>query len=527
MASHESTADGAVLRFFVYLGGIQPAPGSTPGSGDEVELVVEGTANRTRTAIVLAVAAVVTIGVLAIRSCADPEPEPAAGTSASSAPSQPPLAVSSRVVFAITPGTFAEGEVKRIVGERVTVAHEFGGESTETTIDRSHVVPPSAAAANPRVGEYLLTRAKPKHWQACRVEAIDGARVHCSDPGGRRLERDPAELLRPSVRLQKEMARYRELHARYRAFDAGLRAAGKPQAPPGYEPEPGDQVIAHRSGTGWYAGTVVRIDGTRAELDWSAPTADKTVSIYDLVPLPKEPQVAAPGQYCLVRPDVSTKLWKPHKVIREADKGSYELMDREGTRRRAAATGILPLAQRGGPERPPDAGFVVTPPEVVDAMLELAEVGRTDVVYDLGCGDGRVLIAAAKKYGARAVGYDIDPARVAESRQNARQQGVEHLVRVEVADIFTVDLSGATVVTLYLGEELNTRLLPQLRRLAPGVRVVSHAFTIRGLPPERSITVPTRTPTRAMPVREGPAPPPGARVFLWRAPLGEPDAATP
>jgi SAM-dependent methyltransferase len=101
---------------------------------------------------------------------------------------------------------------------------------------------------------------------------------------------------------------------------------------------------------------------------------------------------------------------------------------------------------------------VPTPQPVVDKMLELAEVKAGDVVYDLGCGDGRIVVTAAKKFGVKAIGYDIDPQRVKEARENVRKAGVEHLVRIEEADVFTLDLTGASVITLYLLPALNVRL---------------------------------------------------------------------
>ena len=110
-------------------------------------------------------------------------------------------------------------------------------------------------------------------------------------------------------------------------------------------------------------------------------------------------------------------------------------------------------------------------------MLQLAGVANTDVVYDLGCGDGRIVIAAAKKYGARGVGIDIDPQRIAESQANAKKAGVEPLVRFELQDAMTADVSKATVVTLYLLSTSNLKLRPLLtRQLKPGARIVSHAF---------------------------------------------------
>lgn len=136
----------------------------------------------------------------------------------------------------------------------------------------------------------------------------------------------------------------------------------------------------------------------------------------------------------------------------------------------------------GAPRRP-DVLYVPTPQDVVDAMLVLARVGKDDVVYDLGCGDGRIVVTAAERYGAHAVGYDIDPVRVAEARQNVVAHHVEHLVQIEARDIFTLDLSAASVVALYLLPELNVKLMPQLERMKPGSRIVSHDFDIAGVVP--------------------------------------------
>jgi SAM-dependent methyltransferase len=131
----------------------------------------------------------------------------------------------------------------------------------------------------------------------------------------------------------------------------------------------------------------------------------------------------------------------------------------------------------------PDVIYVPTPQSAVDRMLEMAKIEKGDLLYDLGCGDGRILVTAAKRYGIKAVGYDIDPERIKESRENVRTNGVEHLVTIKQADIFTLDLRDANVVTLYLLPQLNVRLMPQLRQLKPGSRIVSHDFDMRGAEP--------------------------------------------
>lgn len=133
----------------------------------------------------------------------------------------------------------------------------------------------------------------------------------------------------------------------------------------------------------------------------------------------------------------------------------------------------------------PRAPFAVTPPDVVDQMLRLARIGPQDVVYDLGCGDGRIVIAAAQKFGARGVGVDIDPVRVAEAEANAKRAGMEHLVTFKVQDALETDVSDATVVTLYLVSALNVKLRPRLTsQLRPGARVVSHNFAMGDWEPD-------------------------------------------
>ena len=156
--------------------------------------------------------------------------------------------------------------------------------------------------------------------------------------------------------------------------------------------------------------------------------------------------------------------------------------------------------------RTPDVIFVPTPYEVVDKMLEMAKVTKDDLVYDLGCGDGRIVIAAAKKYGCKAVGYDIDPKRVKESLENVDANNVGHLVTIEQKDIFTLDLSDANVITLYLLPSLNVKLIPQLDKLKPGSRIVSHDFGMRGVKPDEVVTVTSEDGSQH-------------KVYLWTTPL--------
>jgi len=149
----------------------------------------------------------------------------------------------------------------------------------------------------------------------------------------------------------------------------------------------------------------------------------------------------------------------------------------------------LAFAQKTGPSRKPDVPYIPTTDTAVKAMLELADVKRSDIVYDLGCGDGRIVIAAAKRYGARGVGIDIDPARIREARENARRAGVEGSVEFREQDLFQANFREATVVTLFLLPAVNQRLLPQLQALKPGTRIVSNTFEIDGWKPVREIVV--------------------------------------
>ncbi len=137
-----------------------------------------------------------------------------------------------------------------------------------------------------------------------------------------------------------------------------------------------------------------------------------------------------------------------------------------------------------------DVPYVPTPEAVVDKMLDMAKVRASDIVYDLGSGDGRIVIRAAQKRGARGVGIDLDPDRVREARANARRAGVEDRVEFRQGNLFDVNLSPATVVTLYLLPGVNLKLKPKLlRELKPGTRVVSHSFDMGDWKPEKTVEV--------------------------------------
>jgi len=155
----------------------------------------------------------------------------------------------------------------------------------------------------------------------------------------------------------------------------------------------------------------------------------------------------------------------------------------------------------GEPGRPLDVPYVPTPMKVVDAMLDLAQVTKNDLVYDLGCGDGRIVVRAAQRFGCRGVGVDLDPQRVAEARANAKKAGVAQLTQFEVGDVFEFDIAPATVVTMYLLPGINLQLRPRLlKELRPGTRIVSHDFDMGDWTPQRHVDVDR------------------SRIYLWTVP---------
>ena len=137
----------------------------------------------------------------------------------------------------------------------------------------------------------------------------------------------------------------------------------------------------------------------------------------------------------------------------------------------------------------PDVVYVGTPYDLVSTMLKMAQVKKSDLVYDLGCGDGRILVLAAQKYGTRGVGYDIDPERVIESRQNVAKNNVGDLVKIIQADIFTVDISEVDVLPIYLHPDMTRRLVSQMEKMKPGSRIVCHEYGLEGFKPDETKTV--------------------------------------
>jgi ribosomal protein L11 methylase PrmA len=176
----------------------------------------------------------------------------------------------------------------------------------------------------------------------------------------------------------------------------------------------------------------------------------------------------------------------------------------------AAVTALSVMAEdkKDDEKKEPDVIFVPTPQEVVNKMLEVAKVTKDDVVYDLGCGDGRIVCTAARKYGCKAYGFDIDPDRIKDSEASKAKEkkDVQKLITFEKKDIFKLDLSKATVITLYLLPDLNVKLIPQLKKLKAGSRIVSHAFDMRGVKEEQKLVVKTKDD------REH-------DVYLWKIPL--------
>ncbi len=181
-----------------------------------------------------------------------------------------------------------------------------------------------------------------------------------------------------------------------------------------------------------------------------------------------------------------------------------------------ASLTLLAAHAQDKPAREPDVIYVPTPNEVVDKMFELADIRPGEVVYDLGCGDGRIPVMASKKYGVRSWGFDINPVRVQESLDNVQRNNVQHLVTIKQQDIFELDLSKADVITLYLLPRLNVKLIPQLDKLKPGCRIVSHDFDMQGVRPKREINFrPSGKDGR------------DHRVFLWVTPLEKERVANP
>jgi len=185
---------------------------------------------------------------------------------------------------------------------------------------------------------------------------------------------------------------------------------------------------------------------------------------------------------------------EPPRTVAALKSGTYEEASKireaePAVEKNQVLTDAPEPSEKMDPAKVPDVHYVPTPQDVVDMMLHLARVNKKDLVYDLGCGDGRIVVSAARNYGCRAVGFDIDPKRIKESLDNVRRNKVQDLVSIHQKDIFKLDLSRVDVVTLYLLPELNVRLIPQLEKLKPGSRIVSHAFDMEGVRPDLILTM--------------------------------------
>ena len=175
----------------------------------------------------------------------------------------------------------------------------------------------------------------------------------------------------------------------------------------------------------------------------------------------------------------------------------------------ASGAGAADTAAGDRPKRTPDSVYVPTPDDVVAKMLEVVGVTKDDLVYDPGCGDGRIVITAAKKYGCRGVGIELSPKLVREARANAVRNGVADRVQILEEDIYAVDMSKATVVTLYLLPGMNVKLIPQLQKLKPGARIVAHDYGFQGRveDAEKEFTITSKQDAVEH------------QIYLWTAPL--------
>ncbi len=169
-----------------------------------------------------------------------------------------------------------------------------------------------------------------------------------------------------------------------------------------------------------------------------------------------------------------------------------------------ACAGVSPAAAE---DKTPDVVYVPTPNDVVARMLKVAGVKRGDVVYDLGCGDGRIVVTAARKFGCKGIGFDINPVRIKESLALVKRYKVGKLVQIKNKNIFKVDLSKASVITLYLLPELNLKLVKQFNKMKPGSRIVSHEYAMKGYKPDKTIEFKSREDNAEH------------TIYLWTIPL--------
>lgn len=224
-------------------------------------------------------------------------------------------------------------------------------------------------------------------------------------------------------------------------------------------------------------------EGTRLFIEGQDTRSEGPLRLFESPPL-------RPGKYTYTIKAIIPSKTGPRTVIRHLDvrPGDFESVDLRDPGQRSVG----------------DVVYEPTPQKVVDALLRLAKVTRNDVVWDLGCGDGRIPVTAARRYGCKARGFDVDPELVKESLANVRRHGLEPLVNIEQRDIFTLDLShGPTVVTLYLLPRLNAKLLPQLRKLPSGARVLSVGHRMADIKPDEQIVIEAEEGTY--------------NIYLWKA----------
>jgi SAM-dependent methyltransferase len=233
-------------------------------------------------------------------------------------------------------------------------------------------------------------------------------------------------------------------------------------------------------------------------------TARRTATSGTIKPPPAPPPAPKPGE--------PGSAEAAEKARQDAAKKAEEDAKKDAAKKKTTTATTSGLAEDEPhavmkPTRTPDVIFAPSPEDVAGEMLALANVTAQDYLIDLGCGDGEILVAAARKYGCRALGIDIDPRRVAEARQKVQRAGLQDLVRVEQGDLFDADLGDADVVMLYLLPHLNVRLIPQLQRLKPGARIVSQDFGMEGVIADRvtQVFLPQRRIKKTF--------------YLWTAPL--------
>jgi hypothetical protein len=286
--------------------------------------------------------------------------------------------------------------------------------------------------------------------------------------GQGQIDRIKVNTLNPEAEVkaatEARVAREKRIEQSDTARRAALDKSIAPPPPPSAPPKPGEP------------GSPEAAEKARKE----AAERDKA----------KKPEKSAATE--TMSPEPKTKSPEPKTMAAEnksPDIGGGAAKTRKPTTQGLSLADSGDTGESSALVRAPDVVFVPSPEEAVEEMLALAQVQKRDLVYDLGCGDARLVIAAARKHGCHAVGIDVDPSRVTESRRNVQSNRVGHLVRIEQRDLFTVDLSDADVVFTYLLPELNVKLISQFDAMKPGARIVSQDFDMAGIVPDRVVQV--------------------------------------